>query len=137
MHALHVVHAQSTSVEIAPCTRSASGGGGSASGPSASSTGARDSMYAFASWTSFRGESGLPLRHAGHWSWHRPQFVQASKSSSCLDVSCVISDAPNTSSVSRSPIGRSAPLGRVTEERITRLSGLTKMCMSGPNRQAA
>ena len=44
MHARHVVHDQSTSVVIALCTRSASGGGGSASGPSVSSTGARVSM---------------------------------------------------------------------------------------------
>ena len=45
--------------------------------------------------------------------------------------------APKIVSVSRSPIARSAPFGRVTDERMTRLSGLTKICISGPNRQAA
>ncbi len=47
--------------------------------------------------TSF-GDKGLPVFHAGHWSWQRPHSVQLRRSRSCFQLKCVISPAPKTSS---------------------------------------
>ena len=75
-----------------------------------------------------RGERGLPLAHAGHWSWQRPQLVQASKSISCFQVKSLISLAPKLSAVSKSGIGLSAPFGR--SERRKALAGPMIMWVS-------
>ena len=60
-----------------------------------------------------------------HASWHRPQLVQESKSSSCFQVKSVISLAPNRSRVSISPMDRSAPEG--LSERRKAFRGLNNM----------
>ena len=124
-HAAHDVQDHSTSSPIASDTMDRTGGGGVSPAGVASNTGARSAMYAFMSCMTPRGESGFPDAHAGHCSSQRPQFVQASKFKFCHHVKSVMSLAPKVSSVSKSPIGLSAPRGLLGRKKM--FAGLTAM----------
>ena len=114
-HALHDVHAQSSSAvtrsksESAPTvmSRSTPTGGDTCGSPDAAMTSPTFSTIS-------RGSSGLPVACAGHTDVHRPQIVHASVSNSCFQVKSSTVEAPNvSSSVSiRFGSGLIAPLGR-------------------------
>ena len=114
-HALHVVHAQSSSdvtrsnteSAVMVMSRSTPTGGDTAGSPVAAITSPTFSTIS-------RGSSGLPVACAGHTEVQRPQIVHASVSKSCFQVKSSIVEAPKvSSSVSiRLGIGFIAPLGR-------------------------
>src|SRR4051812_20124252 len=119
-HALHDVHAQSSSdvtrsnSEFADTVISASvpTGGETGGVPVAVMTSPTLSTIS-------RGSSGLPVACAGHTDVQRPQIVHASVSNNCFHVKSSTTDAPNvSSSVSiRFGIGFIAPLGRSLSRR--------------------
>ena len=114
-HALHDVHAQSSSDVMRSNTESAvmvmscavPTGGETTGSPVAAMTSPTFSTIS-------RGSSGLPVACAGHTEVQRPQTVHASVSKSCFQVKSSMVDAPNVSrSVSmRFGMGFIAPLGR-------------------------
>src|ERR1700712_4407984 len=114
-HALHDVHAQSSSEVMRSNTELAVivmpgavlTGGDTTGSPVAAMTSPTFSTIS-------RGSSGLPVACAGHTDVHRPQTVHASVSNSCFQVKSSIVAAPNVSrSVSiRFGMGFIAPLGR-------------------------
>src|SRR4051794_13835690 len=120
-HALHVVHAQTSSAEIRWNT-SFVDTVSSGSWPTTDDTApaGRDSLI---TWpilvTISRGSSGLPVAWAGHTDVHRPQIVQASVSRSCFQVKSSMTAAPKLSSSDsiRFGIGFIAPLGRSRSDR--------------------
>ena len=114
-HALHVVHAQSSSdvmrsntvSAVMVISRSTPTGGDTGGSPVAAITSPTFSTIS-------RGSSGLPVACAGHTDVQRPQIVHASVSKSCFQVKSSTVDAPKvSSSVSiRFGMGFIAPLGR-------------------------
>src|SRR3954470_9073843 len=114
-HALHDVHAQSSSDVMRSNTESAVivmpltvlTGGDTTGSPVAAITSPTFSTIS-------RGSSGLPVLCAGHTDVHRPQMVHASVSKSCFQVKSSMVAAPKvSSSVSiRFGMGFIAPLGR-------------------------
>src|SRR5438445_5636833 len=114
-HALHDVHAQSSSDVMRSNTESAVmvmplavlTGGDTTGSPVAAITSPTFSTIS-------RGSRGLPVACAGHTDVQRPQIVHASVSKSCFQVKSSILIAPKlSSSVSiKFGIGFIAPLGR-------------------------
>src|SRR3954471_19648707 len=131
-HALHDVHAQSSSAvtrsksESAPTvmSRSTPTGGDTSGSPDGAMTSPTFSTIS-------RGSSGLPVACAGHTEVHRPQIVHASVSNSCFQVKSSTVDAPKVSrSVSiRFGMGFIAPLGRSLSFRYMFIGDVI-MCLS-------
>ena len=114
-HALHDVHAHSSSdvmrsnTESAPMvmSRSSPTGGDTTGSPVAAITSPTFSTIS-------RGSSGLPVILAGHTDVQRPHTVHASVSKSCFQVKSSTVEAPNVSSSVSIRFGRGfiAPFGR-------------------------
>src|SRR5215213_9378683 len=131
-HALHDVHAQSSSDVMRSNTELAL-----TVMPGTTLTGGDTRGSTVAAITSptlrtiSRGSSGLPVFCAGHTDVQRPQIVHASVSNSCFQVKSSIVAAPNVSrSVSiRFGMGFIAPLGRSLSRRYMFIGDVI-MCRS-------
>src|SRR5262245_24866709 len=131
-HALHVVHAQSSSEVTRSNTLSAEivtlrvtpTGGDTAGSPVAAITSPTFNTIS-------RGSSGLPVACAGHTDVQRPHTVHESVSNSCFHVKSSTVDAPKvSSSVSiRFGMGFIAPLGRSLSRRYMFIGDVI-MCRS-------
>ena len=76
------------------------------------------------------GESGLPVAHAGHTSWHRPHSVQLKRSSICFFDRSLGVATPNRMSSSGSSrsirLGSSRPVGPFLARKT--FAGAVMMC---------